>query len=147
MFAAAGSKKRRSRQQPEDAADAAQQPLQAHKHGSKHGSKHKHSDKQHHKKHKQGGKDDRPHFGDMTGPAEADVWQSDDSDKVGAGSTNEGWKSQSCKASIAAELIGAHSCCCSHEPRSIFCCAVLNMCCAMSGCDVCCCAAPCHSVT
>eukprot|EP00775_Hariotina_reticulata_P004804 gene4805-5052_t len=28
-------------------------------------------------------KDSRPHYGDMTGPEESDLWQSDDSDKVG----------------------------------------------------------------
>lgn len=50
-------------------------------------SRHKHHK---HKKHKQGSsaqqqhKDHRPHYGAMTGPAEQDVWQSDDSSgKVG----------------------------------------------------------------
>jgi hypothetical protein len=66
----------------------------AHKHKhSKHHHKHKkHSnadadaeEQQKHNKKKAGAgvkKDSRPHYGDMTGPSEDDVWQSDDSDNV-----------------------------------------------------------------
>lgn len=78
----AGTSKKRGRQQKQQQ----EQEQDKHKHGGKH--KHKHGKKHHHhhhhtKKHKAaGGKDDRPHYGDMTGPLEQDVWQSDDSDKV-----------------------------------------------------------------
>jgi hypothetical protein len=74
----AGASKKRSQQQQE------QEQGGKLKHGSKH--KHRHGKKHHHhhdKKHKAAdGKDDRPHYGDMTGPQEQDVWQSDDSDKA-----------------------------------------------------------------
>lgn len=92
--AAAGASKKRSRQQQAEQKQDKHKHKHKHKHGhekDKAGKKHDHH--HHHKKHKQPGKkDDRPHFGDMTGPAEADVWQSDDSDKVGysSGSDDEG---------------------------------------------------------
>jgi hypothetical protein len=73
-------------------AEGGKEAAHKHKH-SKHHHKHKqHSNagadaagKQKHKKKQAGGavtKDSRPHYGDMTGPSEEDVWQSDDSDNV-----------------------------------------------------------------
>jgi hypothetical protein len=84
----AAGKEHRCKKHHKAAAAAAgdDEDAERHKHHSKHkhDHKHKHGHKQHKKK-AAGGKqkkDSRPHYGDMTGPSEEDVWQSDDSENV-----------------------------------------------------------------
>lgn len=67
-------KKQRKRQQEEAAGEG-----RLHSHKKRHSHHHHHH---HGRVQGKGGKDDRPHFGDLTGPKEKDVWESDDSDKV-----------------------------------------------------------------
>jgi hypothetical protein len=85
--------KQHKKKQHKSAADAGAEGGKEAAHKHKHTKHKQHSNagadteaKQKHKKKKSAAaaakKDSRPHYGDMTGPSEEDVWQSDDSDNV-----------------------------------------------------------------
>lgn len=91
--AALAPNKRKQQQQGKEAAVAAVAAANAgeHEDDGQQAARHHHKHKHHHSKTKQQAqkkkrstkRDTRPHYGNMTGPSEEDVWQSDDSDKVG----------------------------------------------------------------